>query len=81
MKPFVILGAIAGFAVGGGCSLLNDCPESTAWWRACAAALLMAVLVRWWGGMWMQNLADAVNQRRHQPAHEVKSTLKPVQKL
>jgi hypothetical protein len=65
MKSFMILGAIVGFLIGMGFSLADDCHWSTALWRACAAALIAAVLTRWWSNMWLQNLRDAVKQRQH----------------
>jgi hypothetical protein len=65
MKSFMIFGAIVGFLVGAGFSLADDCPWPTALWRACAAALVLAIFTRWWSRVWLQSLRDAVNQRRH----------------
>jgi hypothetical protein len=77
MKAFMILGAIIGFLTGAGLSLADGCSWSTALWRACAAALVVAVLARWWSGIWLQNLRMAMRQRRQAPLNiPVKS--KPV---
>jgi hypothetical protein len=65
MKSFMILGAIAGFLIGAGCSLAGDCPWNTVLWRAPVAALAVALLARWWGRVWFQGLQEAVEQRRY----------------
>ena len=44
MKSFMIFGAMVGFLIGAGFSLAGYCPWDTALWRACAAALLGAML-------------------------------------
>lgn len=75
MKSFMILGSLIGFGIGGGFSLAGGCDWSTAFWRACAAALPAAVLARWWSRIWLSGLNDAI-QKRHQnhsgPAVELK---------
>ncbi len=63
----MILGAIIGFLIGVGLSLADECSWSTAIWRGCAAALAVAVLARWWSGIWLHNLRAAVKQRRQAP--------------
>jgi hypothetical protein len=65
MKSFMILGAIVGFLIGAGFSLLQNCPWSTALWRACIGALAAGILVRWWSLIWLQGLQAAVEHRRH----------------
>ena len=45
MKSFMIFGAIVGFFIGGGFSLADDCSWATALWRACAAALIGALVL------------------------------------
>ena len=63
MKALMILGAIVGFLIGGGFGLAGSSPWPSALWRACAAALLAAVLTRWWSRVWLSSLRDA-NQNR-----------------
>ncbi len=40
----MIFGAIVGFIIGGGFSVADDCSWSTALWRACMAALVLATV-------------------------------------
>lgn len=79
MKSFMILGSAVGFLTGAGFSLAGDCSWPTALWRACVAALVLAVLTRWWSRMWLEGLQEAIEQRRQarsvQPANS-KPTLK-----
>ena len=80
MKSHAILGSIGGFFIGAGFSLADGCPWSIALWRACVAALIVAVLMRWWSRIWMQSLGDAIRQRRHasaNPAPKPKPAVKP----
>ena len=72
MKPFMIFGAIVGFLIGGGFSVADDCSWSTALWRACMAALVLATVTRWWSRVWLQSLRDAVNQRRYERSNPPK---------
>jgi hypothetical protein len=82
MKSLMILGAIVGFLIGGGFSLLKGCPWPTALWRASAAALGAAVLARWWSRVWLQSFSDARKQREQPPAFsEMKPPAKPSAKL
>lgn len=69
MKSHVILGSIAGFLVGAGFSLAENCSSSVALGRACIAALVIAVLTRWWSRIWLESLGDAIRQRRHAAAN------------
>ncbi len=65
MKSFMILWSIAGFLTGIGCSVAGNCPWSTAFWRGCVAALVTAVLARWWGQIWLDSLRDSIRQRQY----------------
>ena len=65
MKPLVILGALIGFLIGGGFGLAGQATWPTILWRACAAALVAAMVTRWWARVWIQGLREAVEQRRH----------------
>ena len=63
MKSLMILGSLVGFVTGAGFSLNGGCPWSIALWRASAAALMVALLARWWGRVWLQGLQGAKEQR------------------
>ena len=65
MKSFMILGSVIGFLIGAGFSLAAGCPWPTALWRASIAALMVALLARWWGRIWWSGLREAIEQRRH----------------
>jgi hypothetical protein len=65
MKSFMILGAVVGFLIGAGFSLIGGCAWSTALWRAPVVALVAALLARWWGGIWFEGLRKAIEQRRY----------------
>lgn len=79
MKSFMIFGAIVGFLVGVSLSLAGDCPWPTALWRGGAAALMLALLTRWWSRVWLQSLSDAIKQRHHARINPSDKT-KPVAK-
>lgn len=63
MKAFIILGAIVGFAIGAGFGLAGSSPWPATFWRACAAALLAAVLTRWWSKVWIRSLRESFEHR------------------
>jgi hypothetical protein len=74
MKALMALGALVGFLIGSSFALAGQSPWPTALWRACAAALIAAVLTRWWARVWMQGLREALEERRHaRPAPTVGS--------
>jgi hypothetical protein len=64
MKALMILGAIVGFLIGSAFGLAGSSPWPGTLWRSCAAALLAAVLTRWWSRVWINSLRDAHHQRR-----------------
>lgn len=65
MKALMILGAIIGFLIGTGFGLAASSPWPAALWRSCAAALVAAILTRWWGRVWLRNLRDSLHDRAH----------------
>jgi hypothetical protein len=67
MKALMILGALVGFLIGSSSGLAGLSSWSTALWRACAAALVAALLTRWWTNVWIQGLRESLNQRRKTP--------------
>jgi hypothetical protein len=67
MKALMILGAIIGFLIGAGFGVAGDSPWPAALWRGCAAALVAAVLARWWSNVWLKSLRDSLESDRTTP--------------
>jgi hypothetical protein len=73
----MMLGAIVGFLIGIGFGMAANSPWPATLWRSCAAALIAALLVRWWGRVWLRNLRDSLHDRRAPRPHvESKSAAK-----
>ena len=64
MKALMILGAIVGFLIGAGFGVAGNSPWPAALWRACAAALVAAILTRWWSRVWIHSLRDSLENNR-----------------
>jgi len=65
MKALMILGSVVGFSVAAGFGMANGNSWPSLLWHASVAALVAAVLTRWWGRVWFTGLNDAIEQRRH----------------
>lgn len=79
MKALIIFGSVVGFLIAAGCGLASGSSWPNLLWHASAAALVAAMLTRWWGRIWFASLNDALEQRRHasrNPVPETKSTVK-----
>lgn len=76
----MILGSLVGFIIGAGFSLAGACPLPTALGRACVAALLAALLTRWWSHVWLDGLQNAI-ENRHLAAKKASSEPKPTAKV
>lgn len=78
MKALMILGAMVGFAMGAGFGLVASNPWPTTIWKACAAALVSAVLTRWWSRVWLRGLRDSIENQSiaPKPATAAKPTSK-----
>ena len=79
MKALMILGAIIGFLIGAGFGVAGDSPWPAALWRACAAALVAAVLARWWSRVWLKSLRDSLEAAQSMRSARVET--KPAAKL
>lgn len=71
MKLLMILGGLIGFGLGLLGGLLQGCAWPQVFGRACVAALLAGIVLRWWGQVWAKNFQKAVEERSRQngPAH------------
>ncbi len=63
LKPLLLLGALAGFLMGVLLGLVNQSDWPSILWRSTAAALAIAVLMRWWGQRWTDCLRAAQQER------------------
>jgi hypothetical protein len=80
MKALMILGSIIGFLIGIGFGLASMSSWPTSLWRGCAAALIAAVLTRWWSRIWLESLRESFRQRKtSRPLSS--ATTKPAAKL
>ncbi len=66
MKAMMISGAMVGFVIGAGSSLLGGGTTQTAFWHAAVAALAGGWLARWCGNIWFENLTDALVQQHRE---------------
>lgn len=76
MKALMILGAIVGFLIGTGFGIASQSPWPQSLWRAGAAALVAALLTRWWTRVWMRGLRESLEHRRNAAAR-MAATPKP----
>ena len=77
-KALIILGSVVGFLIGVAFGIASESPWPSALWRACAAALMAAMLTRWWGRVLLNGLSDSLHQRhaRRVPTAIVKQAAK-----
>ena len=81
MKAMMISGAIAGFVIGAGSSLLGGGSTQTAFWHAALTALAGGWLARWCGKVWLENLSDSLaRQQRERQAAMHAATAAPTKK-
>lgn len=78
MKLLMLIGAVMGFGLGLFFSLVKECSWPSVLWRACAAAYLAALMLRWWGRRWEKNLRLALIER--QATEDAASTQPPATK-
>jgi hypothetical protein len=76
MKTLMILGSSVGFLADTDGGVVGNRPWSATLWRACAAALVAAVLARWWSRIWLNRLRTGLTYDPHTrsaPRSELKS--------
>ncbi|HVM59893.1 MAG TPA: hypothetical protein VMV72_03420 [Verrucomicrobiae bacterium] len=66
MKLLLLTGGLIGFGMGFGLGLVHEQSLPHALAHACIALYVGALLMRWWGRVWIKALQDA--QRGH--SHE-----------
>ena len=65
MKTLMILGSSVGFLADTDSGVVGNRPWSATLWRACAAALVAAVLARWWSRVWLNRFRASLEYDAH----------------
>jgi hypothetical protein len=63
MKKLMIMGGFLGFLIGITVGLAQHSSWSSILWRASVAAVVAGFLLRWWGQVWMNGLAQAYQEK------------------
>ena len=63
MKKLMIMGGLAGFLTGISAGLAQNSSWSSILWRASVAAVVGGYLLRWWGQVWFNGLAEAHQEK------------------
>ena len=63
MKKLMIMGGFVGFLIGIAVGLAQHSSWSNILWRASVAAVVAGFLLRWWGQVWMNGLAEAYQEK------------------
>ena len=58
VRIMVLLGAFVGFVVGIGFGLARQGDTKWIFLKACVAAYLAALLMRWWGRLWIKSIRE-----------------------
>jgi hypothetical protein len=77
MKLFMIIGGLLGFCLGAGFGIAQGCSWPALLVRACVAALVAGILLRWWGRIWIRGFHQAYAERL--AAEENEETTKTTQ--
>jgi hypothetical protein len=63
MKKLMITGGMAGFAIGISAGMAQNSSWSSILVRASVAAVVGGFLLRWWGQVWFNGLAEVHQQK------------------
>jgi hypothetical protein len=64
MKTLMLCGAMIGFCLGLALGYAGRAEWPSMLWRACAAAAVLGVLMRWWAGVWLRSFQASLLERR-----------------
>jgi len=64
----MLTGAILGFALGIALGIAARTEWPSMLWHAAVGALVVGVLMRWWGRVWVRQFQEALEQRALQAA-------------
>jgi high-affinity Fe2+/Pb2+ permease len=70
----MIFGSVIGFLVAVGFGMANGSSWPNLVWHGCVAALIAAMLTRWWGRVMFNGLNEAIEQRRQASRNPVPET-------
>jgi hypothetical protein len=65
MKLLMLLGGLIGFSTGLVFTWANESQWPSMLWRSCLAAYVAGMLLKWWGKIWVQSLAEVTYQKQH----------------
>jgi len=60
----MLCGAMVGFCLGLALGYAGRAEWPSMLWRACAAAAVLGVLMRWWAKVWFQGFRTSLLERR-----------------
>jgi hypothetical protein len=63
MKKLMIMGSLGGFLAGITAGVAQGSSWSSILWRASVTAVAAGFLLRWWGQVWMNGLAEAHQEK------------------
>ena len=58
IRTLMILGALTGFSIGIGFGLARQGDAKWVFLKACIAAYAAAILMRWWGRIWIRSIRE-----------------------
>ena len=64
MQLLLLIGGLTGFAIGLGFGLVHEKSLPSAVVHACVALYIGALLMRWWGRVWIKALQDSQKEHR-----------------
>ena len=65
MKSLILLGGLIGFGIGVGFGLMREKSLPSIMLHACVAMYASAMLMRWWGRVWIRSLRRSNEEHRH----------------
>ncbi len=64
MKTLMLCGAIIGFGLGLALGYAGRAEWPSMLWRACIAAVVLGLMMRWWARVWVRGLHASLAARR-----------------
>ncbi len=64
IKTLMLLGALTGFGIGIGFGLARQGDSKWVFLKACIAAYIAALMMRWWGRIWIRSIKEMHQEKR-----------------